>query len=214
MVTVLVGAGQRPFLIHTGLLTHYSSYFRAALKNNWEEDKTNTVPLTEDDPDVFQAVFDWLYSGRLYPALTSEGKIPYDSQRICEIFVLGDFLGVPEMCNAALDLFVQWYIQTWTFLTEPLNYIYNNTVSGSPLRRLVVCLASRGFSWNSAGVPAHEQDESRYPKKFLLDVIGYSIQINHVPGQLTVPKEEYIEQLRIMLCEFHDHSSPASHAGS
>jgi hypothetical protein len=40
---------------HKGLLTHYPSYFRAAVKEEWSAGGIITLP--EDDPEVFEIVF-------------------------------------------------------------------------------------------------------------------------------------------------------------
>ena len=106
MITIIVGKAEhgRKFYAHKGLLAHYSSYFRAALKEEWEEGATKTVTIPEDIPDVSRAFFHWLMTGKLYFALTEDGKIPLSFELICEMFVFGDARGIPEFQDAAIDL--------------------------------------------------------------------------------------------------------------
>jgi hypothetical protein len=52
---VEITEAQPEFHIHKGLLTHYPSYFRAAVKEEWSAG--GIIALPEDDPEVFEIVF-------------------------------------------------------------------------------------------------------------------------------------------------------------
>ncbi|KAF2112095.1 hypothetical protein BDV96DRAFT_456384, partial [Lophiotrema nucula] len=173
MVTIVVGKGdkQKSFNLYKDVLTFHSTYFRNALKHEWVEGQSKIITLTEDDPDVFQIFSYWLFSKRLYhpdPAIQASdlNDIPLTFRRICEIYVLGDMRGIPELCNATLDLFFAKMMAQWVFPCDQLNHVYDNTPDKSPLRQL--CLDDY-VKWGS--VESINADTSSYPKDFLVDLI-------------------------------------------
>jgi hypothetical protein len=214
-VTVTVGSElhKREWSIYEGLLTHYTSYFRTALQNKWKEGETGVVDLPHDNPDVFQAVFEWLYTGKLYPELTEEGRIPLDFETICGIYVFGDIRGIPGLCNASINLLFQTIVQAWDRPDEVLNYVYDNTCAGSNLRKFLVdqCIIGYG-DWSCLSKEPH-----LYPCAFLSEVIQASaIQAkvikNGIVGSSAVAfgvgcqKPRYIEAFAKNMCCYHDHS--------
>lgn len=63
IITVVVGKGgeAQSFLIYKDLLTAHSPYFKACLNSAWEEGKTDTVRLEDDDPKAFETITNWLF---------------------------------------------------------------------------------------------------------------------------------------------------------
>jgi hypothetical protein len=53
---------------------------------------------------VFQLVFNWLLTEKVYSQLTPEDRIPVKYSEICQLYVFGDARGIPELCNATVDL--------------------------------------------------------------------------------------------------------------
>jgi hypothetical protein len=171
MVLVTVGTGENlgTFHLHEGLLRHYSSYFHAALKPEWQASSPpKAITLDLDDPKGFQAFFNWLYTGALYSTLNSNGSVPLRPVQICQIYVFGDARGIPELCNAAVNTLLQVSIQDWTFESPCLNYIYANTLPGSKLRKLMVDDAVGTYDFANL-LDGAQLD--KYPKDFLAEVL-------------------------------------------
>ncbi|KAH8698628.1 BTB/POZ protein [Talaromyces proteolyticus] len=59
----LVTCGSRDFHVHRLVICHKSSYFRMLCKDNFKEGITQKLELVDEDPDVFQAVLTFLYTG-------------------------------------------------------------------------------------------------------------------------------------------------------
>ena len=144
MVTILVGNGDklRKFNIYKDILTFYSSYFRNALKDDWVEGQTKTINLVDDDPEVFQIFIYWLFSKRLYhpnsvPQSPNEKDTPLSFRHICDLYVFGDIMGIPELCIAAVDILFAKMMTIWIFPEGVLEYVYDNTPENSSLRRLL-----------------------------------------------------------------------------
>jgi hypothetical protein len=205
MVTVTVGTGedQRQYHVFKGLLSYWSSYFRSALKLEWLG-STNTIDLPEDDPAVFDIFFHWLFKGTLYSDLTAEGYIPLSTGLICRTYVFADARGIPDLCNASVNLLFQVTAQKWLFPLADLSYIYDNTVSNSGLRKFVIDKAVYVHSWTSL----IEGKLETYPKEFLADVIVRAKAIQSFGWDGTT-KQKYISDSITELCKYHDHNIPS-----
>ncbi len=105
-VKVIVGPQQEEFTVHKTLLCAASEFFKAALSSNFIEGKEQKVTLPEDDPQYFQLVYDWLYSGRVADGVSSYLK----KEDICagdifwwKLFQIGDRLMIDRLCVLAID---------------------------------------------------------------------------------------------------------------
>jgi hypothetical protein len=198
--------GKRTFKVYEALLTHYSSYFRTSLNGRWREARLKTIDLSEDKPEVFQAFFNWLMIGKLYARLTPEGNIPYNSRLICQIYVFGDARGIPELCNAAVDLLFQKNCQSWQIPTPVLQYIYANTPDNCTLRKLLVDDASETYCWTDI-----HADRDQFPKDFLIDVLR-NLRIKELyPGGNQLGRGKWIHTKKLEICsKYHDHSAPVT----
>jgi hypothetical protein len=184
------------------LLKHYSAYFRRALKKEWAEGQSKTVTLAAEDPKVFQAFFNWIMIGRLFGQLDSEGEIPLSHRLICRIYVFGDARGVPELCNAAVDLCFQKCIQGWDYPVHSLSYVYDNTVEDSKLRKFLVRYGMENFDFETL-----RDDEHCYPKDFLIDLVEeLRVQDRTLRHLRTVSAGEYTYSKVSEICsQYHDH---------
>jgi hypothetical protein len=198
---------ERSYFIYEGLLKHCSSYFRTALKEQWKEGATKTIKLTEDDPDVFEIFFHWIFKRTLYSKLSSEGWIPYSSMQLSKLFVFADARGIPELGNAAIDVFVQTYFQRWGSPVPSLNYIYKNTMHGSLLRRVVVDFAVETGRFDF--VHSYLAD---FPKEFLADALVKSFAVDRDFNftSLKLGLKAYRTAKVKQLCQYHDHPKPES----
>lgn len=199
----------RTFPVYEGLLKHYSSYFRAALKKVWIEGQSKSVTLPTEDPEVFRAFFRWISTGKLYSRLAPDGKIPLTFETICEIYVFGDARGAPELCNATINMLFQKCMQDWVYPSSTLDYIYDNTPDKSVLRNFVVDYAVETFSFSDIRL-----NEPEYPKSFLVSVIKRLVEVDERLCYMNRgPPGNYIHWKKTQICsKYHDHSAaePAS----
>ena len=61
---VLVGPNECEFHVHKAILCHHSSFFNAALRNDWLESEQQLTKLPEDEPEVFETFLSWVYTGK------------------------------------------------------------------------------------------------------------------------------------------------------
>ncbi|KAG9188525.1 hypothetical protein G6011_02448 [Alternaria panax] len=205
IVSITAGSKMSDIIyVHEGLLRHYSSYFRTALKKEWVEGKSKKIALSEDDPTVVKAFFNWIFTGKLFGQLTPEGKIPLSQLEIIEIYVFGDVRGAPELCNAAIDLLYQKGMQDWAFPVDALQHVYDNTTDSSLLRKYLVDFAAEKFTFSHL-----RGNEAIYSKEFLIDLVEVFVSKQVKPAFLsTMSIGKYIHTKKLEICsKYHDHST-------
>ena len=221
MITVVVGCEvkMRKFYTYKGLLSHYSSYFKAALKDDWKEGTLKTVELKDDNPDVFRAFFHWMYTGKLYFAPDASDTVPLDHGLIFEIYVFGDSRGVPALCNAAIDLLVQKMHQEWTIPLNEVPYVFRNTLPGSPLRKYLVQVVVETFRFEKlSDLSQRETELPRYPQEFLAEIVIAFMALGSTPipsiagyGKMPFSKANWGTYIKPLICSrYHDHPAPSA----
>jgi hypothetical protein len=68
IVTIVVGQEQRIFAAHEDVLCQ-STYFANALRGQFMESQTKRLALTDEEPEIFSSVLEYLYKGDYYPRL-------------------------------------------------------------------------------------------------------------------------------------------------
>ncbi|KAI4617886.1 hypothetical protein J4E83_006218 [Alternaria metachromatica] len=219
IITIVVGSAKkiREFHVYEGLLSHYSSYFKAALKGAWKEGALKTVELKDDNPEVFKAFFHWINTGKLYFAPNASGEIPLSEKLICEIYVFGDARGCPDLCNAAIDLLLQKMHEAWRTALAELPFVYENTLRGSALRKCLVDDFVDNFRFpNLTDVIQRDAELSRYPQEFLAEIVVAFMALGSTPipsaagwGNLPYSKNNWVTHIKPLICSrYHDHPAP------
>lgn len=189
------------FVIYEGLLAHYSSYFRAALKKEWLGEGTRSLSLPEDNPETFNFFYHWLYTGKLYTKPAAKGEIPMEPLTICDVYIFGDMRGIPELCNSAIDLLYQRIRQLQCFPVYILKHVYGNTPDNAALRKLLVDLKV-GHS------PFGEKSTcDAFPPRFLHEVLQTLSRENVKLAYLscTTAKEERAAEKTQICAKYHNH---------
>jgi len=140
MVTICVGKGDKTkeFQGHRGLLCHYSSYFKGALEGGFKEAESRTVTLPEDDVEVFEIFFSWLYTRSLFKREHDNLSIPLSWSLLLQVHCFADMRGVPRLQNMSSDAIIDKVANEWRFPHNRFAYIYANTPHKAPLRTLAV----------------------------------------------------------------------------
>ncbi|THY77887.1 hypothetical protein D6C95_09884 [Aureobasidium pullulans] len=135
IVTVEVGPDKTAFKIHKDLLVFYSDYFRGAFNGSFQEAVEGKLSLPDECVDVFNAFNTFIYTRQF----CSEGdSSTVDSALLCRLWVFGDKYLAPSVQNGAIDLLTHKSYKEKKICTTDLHYIYDNTLPGSPLRKIVL----------------------------------------------------------------------------
>lgn len=153
--TIFVGPQRSAFVAHIDLLCENSEYFQAALLGQFAESMKKEVTLTDQDADSFEYFVQWLYKSSLKDAQlttdTGPQKVAVKWVTVTEIYVLAQYLQVPNLYNNLLDMIrshmrpsLSPYRRSFT-LPEPhaINLVYSKTPHDSNLRKLIVSV----FLW-------------------------------------------------------------------
>jgi hypothetical protein len=64
-ITLFVGLEQQKLTVHASYITRTSTFFAAALKNEWAEGQTRIIELQEETPEMMAHYLDWIYTSAL-----------------------------------------------------------------------------------------------------------------------------------------------------
>lgn len=149
---IVVGKDKTEFYISKHLICKRSEFFKAACNDQWESGRTNTVTLEEDDPKIFSIFLTWLSTGNVKDAAEF---LPFDKEdkdasflafdQLVKCFILGNVLGALPFRNKIADfvvLYTRLFLDTHKSIVgaapDKIQYIWSNTVDGSPLREIVL----------------------------------------------------------------------------
>lgn len=93
--------------MYSNLLAHYSKWFRSIVDSRGSHWKRLEINLYVETPATFRAFFPWLVTRKLYARLAEDGKIPLSVMEILEIYIFAADKEIPELSDAAIDLFFQ-----------------------------------------------------------------------------------------------------------
>ncbi|KAL9035341.1 MAG: hypothetical protein Q9180_004913 [Flavoplaca navasiana] len=146
MVQLKVGAKEKIFYVHQGLICESSPFFRAAFTGGFKEN-SGSITLEEDDPVIFGHIVQWLYRGKLETLSKVEVDTGFDYwMTLFQLYVLADKYGIRLLKNAVMGLLFQTHDRRKEKNTEThkppqqscITYVYENTAPGSQLRRFLV----------------------------------------------------------------------------
>lgn len=111
------------------------------------------ISLPDEEVEVFEAFKNWLYTRNLpaSPETTFEemkvDETKFEEMKVyytlvCKLWCLGDRREIPLLQNHCINSLIASMRATTTFPARHISYIYDNTVSKAPLRRLVIFAAT------------------------------------------------------------------------
>lgn len=138
MIVFLVGTyAPKRYSIHERLVSPRSEFVRLALRGQWKEARERTINLPEDDPDVFAVYQQWLYGGLIHTCCDTSFSCTDDEyEALAKAYILGEKLMDDDFKDAIADAIVDKLRSLRRFDTGLTTLVFNNTPSGSPLRRL------------------------------------------------------------------------------
>lgn len=146
MVTFLVGAdAPKRFKIHEDLIRPRSEFVRLALVGEWKEAQERTIPLPEDDPNVFSVYQHYLYSGLVHTRYNNTlskkddgtlSKKDDEYRMLVQAYILGEKIMDQDFKDSVTDAIIEKLRSVRRFDTSLTSLVFDNTPSTSPLRRL------------------------------------------------------------------------------
>nr|POE66223.1 hypothetical protein CFP56_54485 [Quercus suber] len=150
VVVVRVGYGtkQKSFTVHKGILTFYSAYFEAALKQSFSEEKSGIITLDTENVVTFGKFVGWLYTQKIEYIYAADKQSRY--KEIFDLWIFADRRQIPLLMNLAIDDLRMSFMRAWKIpKSQHLRYLYDNTTDISQLRVFAVHLLVKTCQFGS-----------------------------------------------------------------
>ncbi|KAI4738483.1 hypothetical protein E4T50_11053 [Aureobasidium sp. EXF-12298] len=135
VVTIVVGAAKKEFIVHKDLLVFYSDYFQAAFNGSFVEATERKIDLFDTDQEIFDHFHTWLYTRKL----ASENDVPLLWNELVNLWVFGDRFQVPMLQNCVMDkLLDKANLGRTQSILPAIRPAYEKTVGGSLLRKAII----------------------------------------------------------------------------
>src|SRR2546423_14932335 len=106
MITIMVGAEKKKFVLHKKLVCREAPYFDRMFNGNLKEAKTQKCCLQEEEPSTFKLFVSYIYAGRFPPDVKAVTGITPVYEPIIKFYILADKLLMSEEAKtAALEAF-------------------------------------------------------------------------------------------------------------
>ncbi|MCJ1415788.1 hypothetical protein MMC32_002121 [Xylographa parallela] len=164
IVTVIVGEKKRVFKIHKNLLCSSSEFFKAALDGKFKEAEEREINLAEEDPQTFERVVFWMYSGSLLEKNETGMSLGYAD--LVKIYVFAEARCMTQLQNDTIDVIIRRQ-QISRLVMVPCAEVdmYTTTTDSSPIRSLTVDMIA-----NKSGLQRAEWKMINWPKQSLVDL--------------------------------------------
>ena len=178
-VTVLVGIDKHPFHLEEQQLCACSPFFRAVLTDGFKETHERVVLLPEVDVETFQVFEGWLSKLKLSEFKDLDWLFDCESPvfedldwpLLCKFFFLTDYLQASWAQKPLLQALVSKRDKSRVVPLSLIPVIYENTLSGSPLRRLWIAWVIRYTT-----PEIFEGEDWVFPEEFLRELAAAQVR--------------------------------------
>jgi hypothetical protein len=179
IIKLLVGKNHEILNVHQGVLRKSSQYFRNAIKPGWGERRgcPGCLDLSQHDLESVMLYVRWLYSHELLIKLAEPGsysdkeatpELRRTHIELAQAYVFGERVMDNKFKNAVMSKFLEFErVSKWTPGYEAAVIIYEGTVAGSPIRRLLADLVAH----NASTKPIWAGYFDDYPRDLLVDAL-------------------------------------------
>ncbi|KXJ84867.1 hypothetical protein Micbo1qcDRAFT_128974 [Microdochium bolleyi] len=158
-VAILVGEKNTRFCFKKETLCACSSFFESAFKRGFREATEQEVRLPDHNDKAFDIIARWLSDRDMSRFEDLEWSL------LCAIFVLVDYLAISSLEEPLLDVLRSKRHESRKVPVSYVQFVYDNTHFGSPLRRLWV-------NWvvDLQAPEIFESEEWKFPIEFLREL--------------------------------------------
>ena len=188
-----MGADQREFGVHKGLLCFHSKFFKAAFHGSFKESSTGRVSLPDDDSPIFELVKTWLYTLSMTERRDWE-DMKCNRERTYGAWIFGEKHGMIDMCNKIMDTLLDPPGNVVALPTvQQIEYIYTNTCKGSLLRKYIAAsfFSSRHWLYN---ILKQDAENIMTVPEFLVDVLQLVADVQMYTPDTSRPSSLYTDR--------------------
>ena len=155
VISVIVGEhwnAPQTFTIHESVITRFSDFFAAAVKNGWKESEDRVVRLPDRLASDFEVFQSFIYIGRIFnndpTELPNADMNEYTALAL--LWGLGEELQSTAFKDAVVDAFIEVLRNHEYMFNFAYGIIYSKSAGASPMRRLQVDTAL--WKWDAETV--------------------------------------------------------------
>ena len=189
--------------VHRGVLCKSSSFFQNALKPEWTTQEERVVNLPEDFAGTVSNYIKWLYHDKIAIELYQAGddKIEKKAEEaekvfclLAEAYIFGEKILDTQYRNAAVKAIHDAQMSShWSMGPESVSIIYEGTLSGSPVRRIIADRFAHSAYDDSENGYGWMQFVDGYPRDALADAIKLLLHLRKSDGRPEPGVESYLE---------------------
>jgi hypothetical protein len=134
-------------VVHKKLVCRKAPYFDKMFNGNFEEAKTQSCSLKEEDAFTFEVFVSYIYTGHFPEDVKAVSGIASVYEPIIKFYVLADKLLMAKATKtAALDALVKTRASSCLRMDETtIKFVLNRTADDCPLRKLTIDMMCRDF---------------------------------------------------------------------
>jgi hypothetical protein len=147
MITIIVGAEKKKFVLHKRLVCRKAPYFDKMFNGNFKKAKTQDCCLQEEEASAFEVFVSYIYTGRFPEDVNAVSGITSVYEPIVKFYVLADKLLMSKAAKtAALDALVKTRTLSCLRMNKTtIKFVLNQTADDCPLRKLTLDMMCRDF---------------------------------------------------------------------
>lgn len=193
-----------------------SGFFATGLTSSFKEASTGIFELEEEDSATFSVFEQWVYRNRLFikkPSTASPSSASSDAEDdqqewecLPRLYTLGERIDAPRFKDAVISAVIEKVNESKVVPDNWATYVYQNTVTACPLRRLIVdfhVFANQGKLLKKGACPDAEEPEMQ----FLQDAIARMAEA----GEKVFAADTGAEMPWRDACVYHEHGEGACH---
>lgn len=191
-------------VVHKDLLTKKSYVFDRMFNGGFKEATTNSATFPDDDPDAFEKLIEWLYTGRFLTINSDRSDTSIRPGILSEIAQLANKYSIWELLDRATTGFVQFFkIRNFVPALDHISSSYEKFPPGSKMRLFHAKCAAwvilnfpndvGGTCWRNAKIKNVFEEHT----DLMLNVLD---QIRNLSGKI-LPDPRNAGH-----CEYHEHA--------
>lgn len=183
----------------------HSQFFTSAFKSGspWSENDSGRLHLKEDDPDVFEIFYGFIYRGKIYSTkdgdITSDPIKDHEWDRLIDCWVLGEKLLSTSFKDAITDTMIEKSTASKVSAPRMQAKAYSCSVGPCGLRKLLVDMAA--WRWGADSLSTANQQDNNSSFFYEVAVAMKSLLTTGMSPTTAAPFE------KPHTCTYHDHGT-------
>lgn len=200
-----VGSQKKLFRVHKNKLCAAGEFFDNMFNGEFLEAIQQTATLPEDNPDAFELLVEWCYTGQL----PTFDKIPVKERksacwRRIKLYCFSEKYRIVPLMDSSMDFIIQYLPTVDRLSTSWSIFAYENTSAGSQLRTLIAKHCYHAMLTSKSGRYASSEFTEMSPRDLIHDIFT---QIRQQSEHVAVYMMNPVGSGNLTECQYHCHTA-------